>query len=118
MGAGLAKLKPTASLMWAPGSKSLGAVTVAGGGVGACQHLRMLSIQLDFRSPALPHKALLVCISMHLPDVLPELIFHAQSFSLLLVAWTNARNMENTWPGTDLSICPPLALDFHSRCWG
>jgi len=25
---------------------------------------------------------------------------------------------QNTWPGTDLVICPQLALDFHSKSWG
>ena len=104
--------------MWALGSKSLGAVSIAGGGVGACQHLRMLSIQADFGSPALPYKASLVYVSVHLPAVLLDLILHAQSFRLFLVSWTKTHNVENIWPGSDLSICPPLALDFHSKSWG
>lgn len=45
MGAGLAKLKLTVSLMWTLGSKCLVAVSVAGGGVGAFQPQRVLSIQ-------------------------------------------------------------------------
>lgn len=91
METGLAKCKLTASLMWALGSKSLGAVSIGGGGVGVCQHLRLLSIQVDLGSSALPYKASVVSVLVHLPDVLLDVILHAQSFRLLVVTWTNTQ---------------------------
>lgn len=55
---------------------------------------------------------------IYLPHVLLDLTLLAQSFRLLLVTSTNTHNVQNTWPGTDLSICPPLALDYHSKSLG
>lgn len=74
----------------------------------------VLSIQAGPESPALPCQASPVYVVGHLPGVL-HFILHAQSFRLLLVTWTNTHNVLNAWSGTDLSVCSPLALDFHPK---